>query len=108
MELAKLTINTETGGSLNFTPEQAKELLKVLLEIFPPKEDRDDFFKKMEEMFDKKQPYRPLYPDYYPWYRRPYWDNSPWVTWCVSDDKTNDYSVTYDTTRWESGDAVSP
>ena len=103
MELNKIVI--KSGGKLfSLTPENAKELQKLLNDIFPFEEEKTpDYLEELRKIIQtempKSRPYYPIYPYYEPWYRQ-----RPWITWTaneVSGGVSSGATVTY-----ESGNTV--
>ena len=108
MELEKIII-ASNDKRFSLTPENAKELQRLLNDIFPFEEDqKPDYLEELRKIIQsempKSRPYYPIYPYYENWYQQ-----RPWITWTSNDVETlgND-GVTYSgaTVTYESGNTV--
>ena len=98
MELEKIIIKSG-DKKFSLTPENARELQKLLSDIFKD-DSTDEYLDQLRELIKEQarlRPYpaypQPLFPYYEPWYNQ-----RPWITWTSSDtsDGNEGATVTYE------------
>lgn len=111
MELG--TIIIKSGDRIiKFRPEEAKEMQKLLNDLFPGEivDESSNYLKALREIIreempkDHPYPYYPIWPHYTDWYRQ-----RPWIEWTITDAKGyegNTTDITYTTGECEN--AISP